>query len=74
MSHARPGEDRSEIGQPMHSLDVDPEVRREVPHGTEHRGLRRRDHRRERWSMVDEVWCLRGEFAPIERGVGPRDG
>ena len=25
------GDDRSEVAQPMHGLDVDPDVRREVP-------------------------------------------
>ena len=31
----RVGDDRSEVAQPMHSLDVDAEVRREVPDGTD---------------------------------------
>ena len=31
----RVGDDRSEVAQPMHSLDVDIDVWREVPHGAD---------------------------------------
>ena len=31
----RLGDDRSEVAQPMHSLDVDADVRRDVPRGTD---------------------------------------
>ena len=34
-SMQRLGDDRSEIAQPMHSLDVDREVRRQIPSGAE---------------------------------------
>ena len=63
----RLGDDRSEVAQPMHSLDVDAEVRREVPRGTDvcsHVAGREPDP-----SPVVDVHPVRrrrGKFAPVE--------
>ena len=64
------GDDCSEVAQPMHGLDVELRVRREVPRGTEIC-----DHvaRRERCQPpvvdVDQVRRRRRQFVPVERGV-----
>ena len=70
----RLGDDRSEVAQPMHSLDVDTEVRREVPRGTDvcgHVTGRERDPA----PVVDvhPVRRRRGKLVPVERGVAARD-
>src|ERR1700722_5444122 len=66
------GYDRSETAEPMHRLDMDLEVWREVPNGAERRG---HGAGRERGSspVVDGVPIHRGEFLPVERGVVTRD-
>ena len=57
----RVGDDCSEIAQPMHGLDVDAEVRREVPSGTEVavRSPGANDLRR-RWSMFTQSGVVAG--------------
>ena len=69
----RMGDDRSEVAQPMHGLDVDAEVWREVPGGAEVCGqVAGRERCPSPVVDVDPVRRRRGEFAPVERGVGPR--
>ena len=64
------GDDRSEVGQPMHGLDVDAGLRREVPDGTEVCGqVTRRDRGHAPVVDVDPVRRRRGDFVPVERGV-----
>ena len=66
------GDDGSEFVEPMHGLDVDAEVRSDVPHGTKSCGQISPLDRYER-SMIDvnRIRSRRGKFVPIERGVGP---
>src|SRR6516165_11660999 len=66
MSHM--GDDRSETAEPMHRLDVDTEVWREIPEGADGRG---RVARRERCAspVVDVYPIRRGKFVPVERRV-----
>ena len=68
------GDDRSEVAQPMHSLDVDAEVRREVPRARMY-AVRSPGANRCRAPVVDvhTVRRRRGQFAPVECGVGLRD-
>ena len=68
------GDDRSEVAQPMHSLDVDADVGREVPPGTDVRDqLAGRERMRPPVVDVHPVRRRRGEFVPVERGVAARD-
>src|SRR5947209_7816252 len=66
------GDYRSGIGEPMHSLDVDAEVWREVPDGADGRGhvawLERCTS-----PVVDGDPVRRRDFVPVERGVGGCD-
>ena len=58
---ASTGEDRSEAAQPMHGLDVDADVGREVPHGTDVCGeITRLDVMTGRWSMVTQSGVVAG--------------
>ena len=55
------GDDRSEVAQPMHSLDVDADVRREVPRGTDVCGqVAGRERRPRRWSMFTQSGVVAG--------------
>ena len=58
----------------MHSLDVDAEVRREVPRGTDVCGhVTGREGCPAPVVDVHPVRRRRGQFVPVERGVGLRD-
>src|ERR1700739_3304122 len=66
------GDDCSETAEPMHRLDVDAEVWREVPKGTEGRGQVAGCE----WCtspMVDDDPLRSGEFLLVERGVDTCD-
>ena len=67
------GDDRSEVGQPMHRLYVDPCLWRDVPRGKD---VRDEVARRESYPApvvdVDPVRRRRRELAPVEHGVGRR--
>ena len=70
----RKGDDRSETAEPMHSLDVDPDVRHKVPRGADVRGL---DHSASivtssRWSMMTQSGVVARKFVPVERSVAMR--
>ena len=55
------GDDRSEVGQPMHGLDVDAEFRREVPRGTDVCGqVTGRERGPRRWSMFTQSGVVAG--------------
>ena len=70
----RVGDDRSEVAQPMHGLDVDADVRREVPRGADVCGqVTGRERYRSPVVDVDPVRRRRGKFVPVERGVGACD-
>ena len=70
----RVGDDRSEVAQPMHSLDVDVDVRRDVPRGTDVCGhVTGRESRPAPVVDVYPVRCRRGEFVSVECGVVLRD-
>ena len=66
------GDDRSKVVEPMHRLDMDAEVWREVPNGADGRG-----HvaglERCTLPVVDGDPVRRRDFVPIERGVGGRE-
>ncbi len=59
----------------MHSLDVDAEVRSEIPDGADGFGADRSDANVVARPVVDgdPVRRRRGEFVSVERGVGLRD-
>ena len=65
----------SEVGQPMHGLDVDRDVRSDVPRGTDVRDhvTGRECGAPRRWSMFTQSGVVGGKFTPIERGVRLRD-
>ena len=66
----RVGDDRSEVAQPMHRLDVDVQVRRDVPRGTDVCGqVAGRERCPSPVVDVDPVRRRRGEFVPVDRGV-----
>ena len=69
------GDDRSEVAQPMHSLDVDAEVRREVPawRGCMRSGHRARMLTARRWSMFTQSGVVAGSSCRLSCGVCPRD-
>src|SRR5215208_6421901 len=56
----------------MHGLDMDVEVRREVPSGADYCGHVAGCERCPS-PVIDGHPVLRGEFVPVERGVGLRD-
>ncbi len=64
----RMGDDRSEIVEPMHRLDVDLQVWREIPNGAKDlghgAGLERASA-----PAIDGGPVCRGKFVPVERGV-----
>src|ERR1700727_3938238 len=66
------GDDRSKIVEPMHRLDVDAEVWREVPNGADGRG-----HvaglERCTLPVIDGDPVRRRNFVPVERGVATSD-
>ena len=68
----RGGDDGSEFAQPMHSLYADPDVRSEVPHGTNRCShINLIDRYARSMIYVHRIRRRRGEFVLIERGVGP---
>ena len=70
----RLGEDRSEVAQLMHSLDVDDDVRCEVPRGTHVCGqVAGRERSRSPVIDVHPVRHQLGHFAPVGCGKGLRD-
>jgi hypothetical protein len=64
--------DRSEFAQPVHSLDVHAEVRRDIPHATRSCGEINCFARYEP-SVIDahRIYCHCRKFVPIEPGVRP---
>src|ERR1700733_3957046 len=66
------GDDRSKVVEPMHRLDMDAEVWREVPNGADGRG-----HvaglERCTLPVIDGDPVRRGNFVPVERGVATSD-
>ena len=71
----RMGEDRSEVAQPMHGLDVDADVLARVPsqRGSMRSASPGANDARPPVVDVYPVRRRRRKFAPVERGVGPRD-
>ena len=67
-------DDRSEITQPVHGLDVGLGVVAEIPSSTEvFDPLTGREPRRSAVVDANEVRRGRGKFAPVERGVARGD-
>ena len=68
------GDDRSQTVQPMHTLDVALEIRREIPSGTE---VFAKSERFDGWAQPvvndDVTRRRRWDFVPVERGVAPGD-
>ena len=63
------GDDRSEVVQPMHSLDVDPEVWREVPRRTEYAISSPGAIAAPSVVDVHPIRCRRRKLVPVDRGV-----
>ena len=68
------GDDRSEVTQPMHFLDIDPGLRREFPCGADvWDQVAGRERSPSAVVNIHPVGCRRRKLVPVERGESPQD-